>query len=179
MAGAPFFFGEGDGLAVGLGLSVGVSVGLGEDDGVSVGVGEGDVFFFFFPGEALGEVSGVGVGEAFFFFLGEGEALSAGVSSGLGLGDALRFFPGEGEGDFSGVAAALGEGDFSATGVFFDVLELLRCLRGFGVGVGAKIFFILLPNDSSARTGAATPESIAIKKRAPAIFLIRRMRAET
>lgn len=164
---------------MGPGLSVGVSVGLGEDDGVSVGVGEGDVFFFFFPGEALGEDSGAGVGEAFFFFLGDGEALASGVSEGVGLGEALRFFPGDGDGDFSGVAAAFGEGDFSATGVFFDVLELLRCFRGAGVGVGAKIFFNLLPNDSSAWTCSTTPESIAIKNRAPTIFLTRRMGAGT
>jgi len=164
---------------VGLGLSIGVSVGLGEDDGVSLGVGEGDVFFFFFPGEALAEDSGVGVGEALFFFLGEGEALASGVSEGLGLGDALRFFAGDGDGDFSGVAAAFGEGDFSATGVFFEVLELLRCFRGAGVGVGAKIFFSLVPNDSSAWTCSATPESIAIKNKAPAILLTRRMGAGT
>jgi hypothetical protein len=178
VAGAPFFFGEGDGLAVGLGLAVDVSVGLGEADGVSVGVGEGEVFFFFFPGEALGEDSGVGVGETFFFFRGEGEALGSGVTAGLGLGDALRFFTGDGDGDFSGVEAALGEGDFSAAGVFLDVLELLRCFRGAGVGVGAKIFFNLLPNDSSAWERSPTPVSIAIKNRAPAIRLIRRMRAE-
>ena len=179
MAGAPFFFGEGEGDGLTSGLAVGVSVGVGEDSGVSVGSGEGDVFFFFFPGEALGEVSGVGVGEDFFFFLGEGETLGSGVCEDLGLGDAFRVFPGDGEGDFSGVAAAFGGGDFSATGLFFDVLELLRCFFGAGVGVGAKIFFSLLPNDSSARAGAATPESIAIKNRAPAILLTRRMGAGT
>ena len=172
VAGAPFFFGEGEGDvrrgAWTLGWCLGL--GLGEDDGVSVGVGEGDVFFFFFPGEALGEDSGVGVGEAFFFFLGEGETLGSGVSEGLGLGDALRVFPGAGEGDFSGIAVAFGEGDFSAAAVFFDVLELLRCLRGAGVGVGAKIFFSFVPNDSSARDRSPTPVSSAIKKRAPQLF---------
>lgn len=119
------------------------------------------------------------MGDAFFFFLGEGETLGSGVCEGLGLGEALRVFLGDGEGDFSGVAAAFGEGDFSAAGVFFDVLELLRCFFGAGVGVGAKIFLSLLPNDSSAWTGTATPESIAIKNRAPAILLTRRMGAGT
>jgi len=177
VAGAPFFFGEGDGLAEGLELAVGVSLGLGEDDGASVGVGEGDVFFFFFPGDALGDDSGAGVGDAFFFFLGEGETLASDVSAGLGLGDTLRVFRGVGEGDFSGVAVAFGKGDFSATGVFFDVLEVLRCF--FGAGVGAKIFFSLLPNVSSACDRSPTPVSIAIKKRAPAILLSRRMGAGT
>ena len=105
-----------------------------------------DLRFFF--GEALGEESGTGVGEDFFFFFGEAEVLGPAFSVGVGLADVFFFFEEEGGGDFSGVAEGFGVGDFSAS-FFFDVVELWWCFRGAGVGVGAKIFLILLPNDSS------------------------------
>ena len=156
MAGAPFFFAvaDGEGVAVGVGLSAGVSLGLGEGEGVSVGDGEGEAFFFFFPGEALGEGDGVEVGEAFFFLVGEADGFSSDLSAGFGESASFFFFAEVGVGDFSGVVVAFGDGDFSAIDVFFVVPELLR-FRGAGVGVGAKIFFSLVPRDSSAaaRTG--------------------------
>jgi hypothetical protein len=151
-------------------------VALGLEEGVedSVGLGEGEGLRFFFFGEGLGEESGAGVGEVFFFF---GEAVASGVSAGVGLVEDFFFFDGEGDGDFSGVGDGFGVGDFSATSFFFRVVELLRCFRGVGVGVGAKIFFILVPNDSSAGARGAMPGSIAIRKKIPAMLLIRRMGA--
>jgi hypothetical protein len=97
----------------------------------------------------------------------------------VGLPEAFFFFEEEGDGDFSGVADGFGVGDLSASSFFFGAVELLRCFRGVGVGVGAKIFLILLPNDSSACARSATPRSIAIKKRVPAILLTRRMERES
>ena len=180
VAGAPFFFtdGEGDGVALGGSLAPGVSLGVAEGvgDSASVGVGEGEDLCFFF-GEALGEEAGAGVGEVFFFF-GEAEALGSGFSAGVGLPDAFFCFEEDGDGDFSGVTDSFGVGDFSASSFFFGAVEPLRCFRGIGVGVGAKIFLILLPTDSSACVSLAVPKSISIKIRAPAILLARRMERE-
>ena len=177
VAGAPFFFGVGDGEGVALedGLSEGVSVAVGEGDGVSVGVGDGDgdAFFFFLPGEAVGEGDGVGVGEAFFLFAGEAAGASSDLSAGVGVPVSFFFFAGVGVGDFSGVA--FGEGDFSATEAFFVVPELLR-FRGAGVGVGAKIFFSLVPSDSAARAFSPVPVNSAITQSRAHNFLPRRMR---
>jgi hypothetical protein len=91
----------------------------------------------------------------FFFSL-----LAVGEDSGDGLGEAFFFFAGKGVGDFSGVALGLGVGDFSAVDFFFV------CFRGAGVGVGAKIFLSLLPNDSSAATRTAKLVTIARPARA-------------
>jgi hypothetical protein len=157
VAGAPFFLadgeGDGDGVTLGVSSASGVVVGLegGAGDSGGVGDGDGEDFRFFF-GEALGE--GAGVGEDFLFFFGEADALGSGVSPGAGLGDVF-FFEDEGDGDRSGVADGFGVGNFFASSFFFGVGEILRCFRGGGVGVGAKIFLILLPNDSSACAGAA------------------------
>ena|GEM_PF-1317688 len=161
VAGAPFFFsfGEGDGVGLDDALASGIAEGVSGDDGDSTGIGDGDAFFFF-RGEVLGELSGVGLGEVFFFFFGEAEALASDFAEGVGLGDAFCFFAGEGVGDFSGVARGLGDGDFSV--VSFLTVELLRCFRGAGVGVGAKIFLSLLPNDSSA--GARTAKFVTITR---------------
>jgi hypothetical protein len=181
VAGAPFFFaeGEGDGVALGGSLAPDVAVGLeegvGDSSGVGVGDGEGLRFFF---GEGFGEESGIGVGEGFFFFLGEADALGSPISLGVGLAEAFFFFEEGGDGDFSGVADGFGLGDFSASSFFFGAVELLRCFLGVGVGVGAKIFLILLPNESSACDRSATPRSIAIKRKVPAILLTRRMERE-
>jgi len=140
-----------------------------------VGDGEGEAFFFFFPGEALGEGDGVAVGEAFFFFAGEADGLSADFSAGFAVPVSLFFFV-DGVGDFSGVVVAFGDGDFWATDVFFVVLELLR-FRGAGVGEGAKNFLSLVPRDSSARTGMSTPVSKPRTRRTLQSFFPRPMRA--
>jgi hypothetical protein len=84
VAGAPFFFADGEGDGVSLGVS-GVVVGLEEGVEDSVGLGEGEgLRFFFFLRDVLGEESGTGVGED-MFFLGEGETVGSGVFSGAGL----------------------------------------------------------------------------------------------
>lgn len=201
MAGAPFFLGEGDGVTLGVSSAPGVAVGLdkGSGDSPGVGVGDGEDFrfffgeglgeesvsgvgedFFFFFGEALGEESGAGVGEDFCFFFGEADALGSASSAGVGLAETLFFFEEGGDGDFSGVADGFGAGDFSASSFFLGAVEDgLRCFRGVGVGVGAKIFLILLPNDSSARACSATPMSSELRKKMPAILLTRRMERES
>ena len=181
VAGAPFFLadGEGDGVTLGVSSAPGVKVGLGEAAGDSAGVGEGEgLRFFFFFGEWLGEDSGAGVGEA-LFFPGEGDATGSDFTVGLGLGEAFLLFDGDGEGDgdFSGIGDGFGVGDFSGPSFFFVAVEFLRCFRGAGVGVGAKIFLILLPNDCSACARWAMPGSTAIRTRMPAIFLTCRMGA--
>lgn len=178
MAGAPFFLTEGDGVTLGVPPASGIAVGLGEGSGDSAGDGVGDredLRFVF--GEALGEESGIGVGEDFFLFFGEAEALGSAFSAGVGLAEAFFFFfEGEVDGDFSGTADGFGVGDFSASSFFCAAVEdVLRCFRGAGVGVGAKIFLIWLPNDSSACARSTAPGSITIKKRVPAILLTRRM----
>jgi hypothetical protein len=76
-----------------------------------------------------------------------------GVAVGDGVGEVfLRF--GEAVGDGLGVA-------------FFA--ERFRCLRvGDGVGVGAKIFLIFVPNDCSATLGVRiTPNNSAKTKNSP------------
>jgi len=184
VAGAPFFLGEGVGVTLGVSSASGVAVGPGEGSGDSAGVGVGDEDLRFFFGEALGEESGVGVEDDFLFFLGEAdalgsgfsvgvglaavffffeeaEALAPGFSTGVGLPEAFFFFEEKGDGDFSGVGDGFGVGDFSASSFFFGAVELLRCLRGVGVGVGSKILLILLPNDSSAGARAAKLVRIA------------------
>ena len=180
VAGAPFFFADRDGDGVtfegslGPGVAVEPEKGVGDSSGTGVGEGE-DLCFFF--GEGLGEESRVGVGEDLFFFFGEAEALGSAFSAGVGPPEAFLFFE-DGDGDFSGVADGFGVGDLSASSFFFCAVELLRCFRGAGVGVGAKIFLILLPSDSSARVRSAAPRRIAIKKRVLAIFLTRCMEVE-
>src|SRR5215813_7977731 len=86
--------------------------------------------------------SGVGVGVAFIRF-----DLLFGVDVGAGVGEAfLRF------------AEAVGDG--VAVGFFAG---RFRCLRdGVGVGVGARIFLIFVPNDSSAgKTVSIAPKKSA------------------
>jgi len=103
------------------------------------------------------------LGAPFFSVAGRGEREGLGVSVGLGTGlssgvavgvvDALLRFDfvfgvglGDGVGEIFfrfGVAVGEGVGD-----VF--LAERFRCLRvGAGVGVGSKIFLIVVPNDSS------------------------------
>ena len=155
VAGAPFFFGEGELLGVGFGvwLASGDTLALaeGEADSPGDGLGVGEVFRFFFLLVALGEASGVALGADFFFFT-DADALGEAVSEGLGL-VADFFF---GDEDFSGVAVGFGVGDLSAVDFFFV------CLRGVGVGVGTKIFLNFVPKDSSAGARTATQEISAI-----------------
>ena len=154
MAGAPFFFGEGEPLGLGLGVWVASGEALalaeGEGDSPGDGLGVGDDLRFFFLLVALGETSGVAVGEDFFFFT-DAVALGEGVSAGVGL--AADFF--FGDGDFSGVVVGFGVGDFSAVDFFFV------CLRGVGVGVGAKTFLSFVPKESSPGAGTAKATSVA------------------
>jgi hypothetical protein len=156
VAGAPFFFGDGDvdGLGFGVLSDSGVALGLVEGEGDSPGDGDGvgELLRFFFLLDAVGEDSGVELADDFFFFA-EEDALGDGVSDGVGLAAAFFF----GDGDFSGVALGLGVGDLSAVDFFFV------CLRGVGVGVGAKTFLSLSPNVSSADAFAGMP---AIKENA-------------
>jgi hypothetical protein len=145
VAGAPFFFGEADGVALGFGVSLGRGDAGADSSGDGVGVGE--LLRFFFLPEGLEEDSGDGLGEDFFFFT-EAE----GLEDGVGL-SADFFF---GDGDFSGVGLGLGVGDFSAVDFFFV------CFRGVGVGVGAKIFLSSVPRDCAAGTRTATHKTSAV-----------------
>jgi hypothetical protein len=149
------------GVTLGLGGGDGDSLGDGDDDGV------GEPLPFFFLEEGLGEPSGegLGLGEDFFFF-GEGETLGDGFSVGVGLG-VVFFFA---EGDFSGVAFGFGDGDLVAVDFFF----VLRA----GVGVGAKIFLSLVPNDSSAGAFTAAPVANAMTRKRQRIRM-RRERSTT
>jgi hypothetical protein len=166
VAGAPFFFGEGEALGVALGVWVasGDALALTEGDGDSPGdgLGVGDGLRFFFLLVALGETSGVAAGPDFFFFT-DADALGEAVWEGLGLVADLFF----GEGDLSGVAVGFGVGDFSAVDFF------LVCLRGVGVGVGAKIFLSFVPKDSAAGARTVIAPIVAATKRASAILIVR------
>jgi hypothetical protein len=119
-------------------LALGLADDAGDSPGDGLGVGD-DLCFFFLLLDEAGDDSGDGLGEDFCFFA-EADELGDGVSEGVGVAAAFFF----GEGDFSGVALGFGVGDFSARDFFFV------CLRGVGVGVGAKIFLSLVPIDSSA-----------------------------
>lgn len=176
MAGAPFL-GEADGDGVDLGLSpdsgaaLWLAEGVGDSSGEGLGVGD-DFRFFFLP-EGDGEDSGDGLGEDFFFFV-EADGLGDGVSEGAGLEVAFFFF-GEGDfscdglgvgfgvGDSSGVAVGFGVGDFVAVDFFFVLLR--------GAGVGWKIFFSLVPIDSSA--DARTAKVVSPIRQARAVVVNR------
>jgi hypothetical protein len=172
VAGAPFFFGDGDFDGVGFGVSPvsGVALGLADGEGDSPGDGDGvgELLRFFFLLDAVGEDSGVGLGEDFFFFV-EADALGDGVSDGVGLAAAFFF----GDGDFSGVALGFAVGDFSAGDFFF-----VR-LCGVGVGVGAKIFLSLVPNVSSADEFAGMPASKENASNSPHHLITRSIAAGT
>ena len=130
---------------VGGAVAEGDAVGCGVSVGVGVAVSSGVVV-------ADGDAVGVGVGDLFFRF----DFVSA-----VGLAD------GAGEIFFFGEAVAEG------LGVVF-VVERLRCFRdGVGVGVGPRSFFIFVPSDSSAASGAAiAPNKIATMIRSRSIALI-------
>ena len=135
----------------------------------SDGVGDAEDLRFFFD-VGLGEESGDGDDFCFFF----GEADASGSDSSLDFERLEPLFFAEGDGDFSGVGDGLAAGSFSSS-FFFCVVELLRCFRGAGVGVGAKIFLILSPNDCSALALSGAPITAPIKTKMHAIPLARLM----
>jgi len=106
--------------------------------------------------------------------LGVSDGLGAGLSSGVavGVGDAFLRFDfvlgvavGDGVGEiFLCFGEAVGEG----LGVVFFA-ERFRCLRvGVGVAVGARIFLIFVPNESSAAFATSiAPNNRAKIKRGP------------
>jgi len=106
-----------------------------------------------------------------------GVAVAEGDAPGLGEGDLFlrfRFVSGVGLGDGVGeIFFRFGEAVGEGLGVAFFT-ERFRCLRvGLGVGVGAKIFLIFVPNDSSALPGVATaPTQMAATRRNRRIILI-------
>jgi len=105
----------------------------------------------------LGEgISSVGDGVAFLCF-----DFLFGVGLGEGVGE-IFFCRGEVVGDGVGVVL---------------LAERFRCLRvGAGVGVGAKIFLIFVPTDSSALPDVANaPNNIATIKSALSVVLYRRI----
>ena len=126
----------------------------------SDGVGNTEDLRFFFD-VGLGE----GDGDAFFFFFGDADA--SGSDSSVDFEPLELLFFADGDGDFSGVADGLATGSC--------VVELLRCFRGAGVGVGAKTFLILSPNDCSALALSCTPKRAPIKTRMQAIPVTRLM----
>ena len=134
-----------------------MALGVADADGVSDGDGVGELLRFFFLLDGLAEISGVGLGDDFFVFTD-----ADGLEDGVGLSAAFFF----GDDDLSGVALGFGVED-SAVDFFF------RCFRGAGVGVGAKIFFTLSPNDSSAGARTATRQIATITKNAKAILIVR------
>jgi hypothetical protein len=111
-----------------------------------------------FSAPGCGEREGLGVSD------GLGTGLSSGVA--VGVGDAFLRFDfvlgvavGDGVGEiFLCFGEAVGEG----LGVVFFA-ERFRCLRvGVGVAVGARIFLIFVPNESSAAFAAwSVPNEIA------------------
>ena len=123
------------------------------------------------------------MGAPFFCAVGRGEREALGVSVGLetalssgvavGVGDALLRFDfafGVGLGDGVGeIFLCLGE----AVGVAF-LAELVLCFRcGDGVGVGARIFLIVVPNDCSPAPGVTImPKQIVASRKIRRIILI-------
>jgi len=104
-----------------------------------------------------------------------GVSVAAGDFSGVGVGDALLCFDllfgvpvGDGVGEtFFRFGEAVGDG----VGVVFFV-ELFLCFRvGAGVGV-AKIFLIVLPNDSSAALEIQTVVNGIAKIRSPPTIVL-------
>jgi hypothetical protein len=178
VAGAPFFFGEGepDGDSFGVPLASGLGLGLADSVGVSPGegLGVGDVLrFFFLP--TLGEDSGDGLGEDFFFF-GEADGLGEGVSEAVGVAEAFFFFveaeelgPGVSDGVGEAVTFCFGEADLAAADVDFFFF------RGAGVGVGAKIFFNSVPSDCAAGADGANLARTVTTATATIVSILRRM----
>jgi len=108
--------------------------------------------------------------------------LGEGISSGGAVGDGVAFLCfdflfgvglGEGVGE---IFFCRGEVVGDGVGVVL-LAERFRCLRvGAGVGVGAKIFLIFVPTDSSALPDVANaPNNIATIKSALSVVLYRRI----
>ena len=187
VAGAPFFLGEGDGVTLGVSSAPGVR-------------GRARRRFrrflrcwsrrrrrlaFLLRRSARRRIRGRRRRD-FFFFFGEADALGSGFLGGSGTRGDFLFLRRRGRRRFLRSGRWFWRRRLFRFLFFFGAVdEVLRCFRGAGVGVGAKIFLILLPNDSSARARSATPRSIAIKrnhgtrrmalKRVPPILRTRRM----
>ena len=140
-------------MALGAPFFSGVGCAVAEGGGVGCGVSLGvDIAVSSGVGVTDGDAAGLGVGDLFFRF---------DFLSGVGLAD--------GAGEIFFFGEAVGEG----LGVVF-VVERLRCFRdGVGVGVGPRSFFIFVPSDSSAASGAAiAPNKSATMIRSRSIALI-------
>jgi len=107
-----------------------------------------------------------------FSALGDGVSVAAGDSLGVGVGDAFLRFDfvfGVGLGDGVGEAFSC-SGEVVGDGLGVDFFGVrFRCFRA-GVGVGARIFLIFVPNDSSA-----LPEATIVPKQIEAIRKLRRI----
>ena len=126
-------------------------------------------------GAALFFAVGRGEREALGGSVGLGTALSSGVT--VGVGDALLRFDfvfGVGRGDGVGeIFLCLGEAVGDGVGVAFSA-ERVLCFRcGEGVGVGARIFLIVVPNDCSPAPGVTImPKQIVASRKIRRIILI-------
>jgi hypothetical protein len=126
-------------------------------------------------GAPLFSAVGRGEREALGVSVGLRTALSSGVA--VGVGDALLRFDfvfGVGLGDGVGeIFLCLGEAVGDGVGVAFFV-ERVLCFRcGDGVGVGARIFLIFVPNDSSPAPGVTImPKQIVANRKIRRIILI-------
>jgi len=116
---------------------------------------------------------GRGEREALGVSLGFGTALSSGVA--VGVGDALLRFDfvvglGDGVGE---IFLCLGEAVGDGVGVAF-LAERVLCFRcGDGVGVGARMFLIVVPNDCSPAPGVTImPKQIVASRKIRRIILI-------
>jgi len=132
----------------------------------------------FFSGAGCAVAEGVAVGSGVSVRV--GVAISDGVvvadGDALGVGDfflRFDFVSGEELADGAGEIFFFGEAVGDGLGVDFPV-ERFRCFRGgVGVGVGSKIFWIFVPSDSSAASGAViVPTKIATMRKSRSIALI-------
>ena len=103
------------------------------------------------------------------FFFARSDGLGAGVSPGVGVmvgfETGLGDVEGRGVADGSGVELGLGvtaaPGEGLGASVFLGVADVLRCLRGIGVGVLTRKSLTFLENDSSSSSVARTPPTTA------------------
>jgi hypothetical protein len=136
----------------------------------------------FFSGAGCAVTEGVAVASG--VSVGVGAAVSSGVvvadGDALGVGDfflRFDFVSGEELADGAGEIFFFGEAVGDGLGVDFPV-ERFRCFRGgVGVGVASKIFWIFVPNDSSAASGVLIgPTKIATMRKSRSIALIGEIR---
>ena len=125
-------------------------------------------------GAALFFAVGRGEREALGVSVGLGTALSSGVAVGVGALLRFDFVFGVGLGDGVGeIFLCLGEAVGDGVGVAFSA-ERVLCFRcGEGVGVGARIFLIVVPNDCSPAPGVTImPKQIVASRKIRRIILI-------